>query len=33
MEGRMSAAEDIIEKIATTAKENAKCRKLLTQNI
>jgi hypothetical protein len=26
-------AEDIIENIDTTVKENAKCKKLLTQNI
>jgi len=30
IEGRISGAEDTIESIATTVKENAKCKKLLT---
>ena len=30
---RISGAEDTIENIDTTVKENAKCKKLLTQNI
>ena len=33
MEERISGAEDAIENIGTTIKENAKCQKLLTQNI
>ena len=33
MEERISSAEDSIENIGTTIKENAKCRKILTQNI
>jgi hypothetical protein len=33
IEERISDAEDIIENIDTTVKENAKCKKLLTQNI
>jgi hypothetical protein len=33
MEERISGAEDIIENINTTVKENAKCQKPLTQNI
>jgi hypothetical protein len=33
MEERISSAEDSIENIDTTVKENAKCKKLLTQNI
>ena len=33
MEGRISGAEDSIENIYTTVKENTKCRKILTQNI
>ena len=33
IEERISSAEDTIENIDTTVKENAKCRKLLTQNI
>ena len=33
IEGRISGAEDTIENIDTTVKENAKCRKLLTQNV
>jgi hypothetical protein len=32
-EERISGAEDTIEDIDTTVKENAKCKKLLTQNI
>ena len=32
-EKRMPAAEDSIENIDTTVKENAKCKKILTQNI
>jgi hypothetical protein len=32
-EGRISGAEDTIENIDTTVKENAECKKLLTQNI
>ena len=31
MEERISGAEDSIEKIGTTIKENAKCKKILTQ--
>jgi hypothetical protein len=33
MEERNSGAEDSIENIATTIKENGKCKKILTQNI
>ena len=33
MEERISGAKDSIEKISTTIKENAKCKKILTQNI
>jgi hypothetical protein len=33
MEERISGAEDSIENINTTIKENAKCTKILTQNI
>ena len=33
MEEGISGAEDSIENIGTTIKENAKCKKLLTQNI
>jgi hypothetical protein len=33
MEERISGAEDSIEIIGTTIKENAKCKKILTQNI
>jgi chromosome segregation ATPase len=33
MEGRISGAEDSIENISPTIKENAKCKKILTQNI
>jgi chromosome segregation ATPase len=33
MEERNSRAEDSIENICTTIKENAKCKKILTQNI
>ena len=33
MEERISVAEDSIENISTTIKENAKCKKILTQNI
>ena len=33
MEERISGAEDTIENIDTTVKENAKCKKILTQNI
>jgi DNA-binding FrmR family transcriptional regulator len=33
MEERISDAEDSIENIDTTIKENAKCKKILTQNI
>ena len=33
MEERISGAEDSIENIDTTVKENAKCKKLLIQNI
>jgi hypothetical protein len=32
MEERISGAEDSIENIGTTIKENAKCKKILTQN-
>jgi chromosome segregation ATPase len=32
-EERISGAEDSIESIGTTIKENAKCKKILTQNI
>jgi hypothetical protein len=32
MEGRISGAEDSIENICTTIKENGKCKKILTQN-
>jgi chromosome segregation ATPase len=33
MEERIPGAEDSIENISTTIKENAKCKKILTQNI
>jgi hypothetical protein len=33
MEERISGAEDPIENIGTTIKDNAKCKKILTQNI
>ena len=33
MEGRISGAKDSTENIGTTIKENAKCKKILTQNI
>jgi predicted nucleic acid-binding Zn-ribbon protein len=33
MEERISGAEDSIENMDTTTKENAKCKKILTQNI
>jgi chromosome segregation ATPase len=33
MEEKISGAEDSIENIGTTIKENAKCKKILTQNI
>jgi hypothetical protein len=33
IEERMSGAEDSIENIGTTIKENTKCKKILTQNI
>jgi hypothetical protein len=33
MEERISGAEDSIENIGTTIKENAKCKNILTQNI
>jgi hypothetical protein len=33
MEERISGAEDSIENIRTTIKENAKCKKILTQNV
>jgi chromosome segregation ATPase len=33
MEERISGAEDSIENMGTTIKENAKCKKILTQNI
>ena len=33
MEERISGAEDSIGKMDTTIKENAKCKKILTQNI
>jgi hypothetical protein len=33
MEERLSGAEDTIENIDTTVKENTKCKKILTQNI
>jgi chromosome segregation ATPase len=33
MEERISGAEDSIESIGTTIKENTKCKKILTQNI
>jgi uncharacterized coiled-coil protein SlyX len=33
MEERIAGAEDSIENIDTTIKENAKCKKILTQNI
>jgi chromosome segregation ATPase len=33
MQERISGAEDSIENICTTIKENAKCKKILTQNI
>jgi DNA-binding FrmR family transcriptional regulator len=33
IKGRISGAEDTIENIDTTVKENEKCKKVLTQNI
>jgi hypothetical protein len=33
IEERFSVAEDFIENIDTTVKENAKCKKVLTQNV
>jgi hypothetical protein len=33
MKERISGAEDSIENIGTTIKENGKCKKILTQNI
>jgi cell division protein FtsL len=33
IEERISSAEDTIENIDTTVKENTKCKKILTQNI
>jgi hypothetical protein len=33
IEERISGAEDSIENMDTTIKENAKCKKILTQNI
>jgi hypothetical protein len=33
MEERISGTKDSIENISTTVKENAKCKKILTQNI
>ena len=33
MKERISGAEDSIENIGTTIKENTKCKKILTQNI
>jgi hypothetical protein len=33
MEERITGAEDSIENMGTTIKENAKCKKILTQNI
>jgi hypothetical protein len=33
MEERISGAEDSIENIGTTIKDNAECKKILTQNI
>jgi uncharacterized coiled-coil protein SlyX len=33
MEERISGAEEFIENIDTTIKENAKCKMILTQNI
>jgi prefoldin subunit 5 len=33
VEERISGAEDTIENMDTTIKENAKCKKILTQNI
>ena len=33
MEERISGVEDSIENISTTIKENAKCKRILTQNI
>jgi predicted nucleic acid-binding Zn-ribbon protein len=33
MEERISGAEDSIENISTTVKENTKCKTILTQNI
>jgi hypothetical protein len=33
MEERISGADDSIQNIDTTIKENAKCKKILTQNI
>jgi hypothetical protein len=33
MEERISGAEDSIENMSTTIKENAKCKRILTQNI
>jgi predicted nucleic acid-binding Zn-ribbon protein len=33
LEERITSAEDTIENIDTTSKENSKCKKILTQNI
>jgi hypothetical protein len=33
LQERISGAEDIIENIEATVRENAKCKKILTQNI
>jgi hypothetical protein len=33
MEERISGAEDSIENMGTTNKENAKCKRILTQNM
>jgi hypothetical protein len=33
MEEKISGAEDSIENIGTTTKENTKCKRILTQNI
>ena len=33
MEERITGAEDSIENMGTTSKENAKCKKILSQNI
>ena len=33
MEEKISGAEDSLENIGTTIKENGKCKKILTQNI